>query len=79
MYVDGGSRRGVDALVAAALGARAVFLGRPALFALAAGGSDGVARVLDELVTELSEALRLAGCPSLEELPEDLLVPPQSL
>ncbi|CAA9360711.1 MAG: L-lactate dehydrogenase [uncultured Nocardioidaceae bacterium] len=74
VYVDGGVRRGTDALVAAALGARAAFLGRPALFALAADGSEGVGRVLQELASELTEALRLVGCPSLEGLPDDLLV-----
>jgi 4-hydroxymandelate oxidase len=79
VYVDGGVRRGTDALVAGALGAKATFVGRPALFALAADGPDGVGRVLHELATELAEALRLAGFPSLEGLPEDLLVPPASL
>jgi 4-hydroxymandelate oxidase len=75
IYVDGGVRRGTDALVAAALGARATFLGRPPLFALAADGPIGVERLLDELATELAEALRLAGCATLEELPADLLTP----
>ena len=35
MYVDGGIRSGADALKALALGARAVFIGRPAVWALA--------------------------------------------
>lgn len=38
VYFDGGVRRGTDVLKALALGARAVFLGRPILWALAAGG-----------------------------------------
>ena len=79
VYVDGGVRRGTDALVAAALGARATFVGRPALFALATDGPEGVERVLQELATELTEALRLAGCPSLEGLPADLLVRPSGM
>jgi 4-hydroxymandelate oxidase len=74
VYVEGGVRRGADGLVAAALGARALFLGRAPLLALAADGHGGVARLLDELTTELAEALRLAGCASLVGLPEDLLV-----
>ena len=41
VYADGGIRSGEDALAALALGARAVFLGRPALWALACGGADG--------------------------------------
>jgi 4-hydroxymandelate oxidase len=61
VYVDGGVRRGTHALAAAALGARAVFLGRPALYALAADGSSGVARLLRDLAVELEEALRLSG------------------
>ena len=46
-WVDGGIRRGTDVLaVCLALGARAVLVGRPAMWGLAAGGSEGVARVL---------------------------------
>jgi 4-hydroxymandelate oxidase len=73
VYVDGGVRRGVHALAAAALGATAVFLGRPPLYALAADGPDGVTRLLDELSAELQEALRLSGCTSPATLPGDLL------
>ncbi len=61
MYVDGGLRHGLDVLAALALGARAVFLGRPALWALATGGAPGVARLLETLAEELSEGLRLVG------------------
>ncbi len=45
VYLDGGIRRGTDALKALALGARAVLLGRPILWGLAVGGQQGVARV----------------------------------
>ena len=76
VYVDGGVRRGSDALAAAALGARAVFLGRPPLFALACDGEPGVRRVLAELGEELEESLRLAGCTSLGAVPRDLLRDP---
>ena len=62
VYVDGGIRSGVDALAALALGARAVFVGRPALWALGVAGAPGVARLLQELKAELQEALELAGC-----------------
>jgi 4-hydroxymandelate oxidase len=62
VYVDGGIRGGVDALAALALGARGVFVGRPALWALGADGARGVSRLLDELQTELRECLELAGC-----------------
>jgi 4-hydroxymandelate oxidase len=41
VYLDGGVRRGGDVVIALALGARGVFIGRPYLYALAAGGEDG--------------------------------------
>ncbi len=75
VYVDGGVRRGSDALAAGALGARAVLLGRPALYALAHDGADGVARLLEELRSELVEALRLAGYGAFEALPRTLVLP----
>jgi isopentenyl diphosphate isomerase/L-lactate dehydrogenase-like FMN-dependent dehydrogenase len=62
VLVDGGVRRGTDVLVALALGADAVMVGRPALWGLAAGGQQGALRVLDILRDELELALALAGC-----------------
>jgi 4-hydroxymandelate oxidase len=62
VYVDGGIRCGADALAALSLGARGVFVGRPALWALGAGGASGVGRLLQELGSELREGLELAGC-----------------
>jgi len=64
IWVDGGVRRGLDVTVALALGARGVLLGRPALYALAAGGQAGVERVLAILREELEIALALLGTPS---------------
>jgi 4-hydroxymandelate oxidase len=64
VYVDGGVRSGLHALVACALGADAVFVGRPMFHALAAGGAAGVERAIGEIGTELVESLRLAGCPT---------------
>jgi isopentenyl diphosphate isomerase/L-lactate dehydrogenase-like FMN-dependent dehydrogenase len=64
VLVDGGIRRGTDALVALALGARAVLVGRPALWGLAVGGEAGARRVLEILRSELELALCLSGCPS---------------
>jgi 4-hydroxymandelate oxidase len=66
-------RTGRHALAALALGARAVFLGRPPVYALAADGADGVTRLLDELREELEETLRLAGCPSASRVPAGVL------
>jgi 4-hydroxymandelate oxidase len=62
VYVDGGLRSGVSVLVALALGAHACFLGRLPLYALAAGGREGVRTMFGALSGELEESLRLAGC-----------------
>ena len=73
VYVDGGIRNARQALVALALGARGVFLGRLPLYALAVGGSDAVVAMFAELGDELHDALRLTGCPTVSQLPEDLV------
>lgn len=65
VFVDGGIRRGSDIVIALGLGARAVLLGRPILWGLAAGGQAGVTKVLDIIRDELDVALAIAGCPSV--------------
>ena len=67
VYVDGGVRSGLHVMLAVALGADAAFVGRPMFYALAASGTHGAARALMELGSELVEAMRLCGCPSLTE------------
>jgi isopentenyl diphosphate isomerase/L-lactate dehydrogenase-like FMN-dependent dehydrogenase len=66
VYVDGGIRRGSDAVKALALGARAVLVGRPPLWGLACGGEQGARRVLELLRDEVELALALCGCASPE-------------
>jgi isopentenyl diphosphate isomerase/L-lactate dehydrogenase-like FMN-dependent dehydrogenase len=68
IYLDGGVRRGVDVLVSLALGARAVFIGRPHFFALACGGEAGVARMLACLRDEVVNAMQLLGTPRLADV-----------
>jgi isopentenyl diphosphate isomerase/L-lactate dehydrogenase-like FMN-dependent dehydrogenase len=68
VYVDGGIKRGTDVVKALCLGARQVGIGRAALFGLSGYGSAGVARVLEILEQEISTAVRLLGCNSLDEL-----------
>ncbi|HVS84116.1 MAG TPA: alpha-hydroxy acid oxidase [Gaiellaceae bacterium] len=68
VYLDGGVRRGTDAAKALALGARAVLVGRPAVFGLASAGEDGVRHVLELLHDELSLALGLIGVTRPEQL-----------
>ncbi|GFY19260.1 hydroxyacid oxidase 1 [Trichonephila clavipes] len=67
VYVDGGFRWGSDVLKALALGARAVFIGRPVLWALNHSGQDGVRLALDILRSELVRAMLLSGCTSLKD------------
>ncbi len=66
VLMDGGVRRGTDVVMALALGARAVLVGRPVLWGLAVDGEDGVRRVLELLRDEVELALRLLGCPTPE-------------
>ncbi len=73
VYVDGGIRTGTHALVALGLGARAVFVGRPVLWGLAASGQGGVSRVLELLHGELVRAMQLAGCGDADATRDDLV------
>lgn len=73
LILDGGIRRGSDILKAIALGAKAVMVGRPILWGLAAGGVEGVTRVLSILKSELDMAMALCGCKSIEEVNKDIL------
>jgi isopentenyl diphosphate isomerase/L-lactate dehydrogenase-like FMN-dependent dehydrogenase len=68
VLMDGGVRRGTDVLVALALGAAAVLIGRPALWGLAVDGEEGARRVLDLLRAEVGLALALLGCASPQEV-----------
>lgn len=61
VWVDGGVRRGLDVAIALALGARAVLVGRPIVYALAAGGRAGVERAMAILLEEFDIAMRLLG------------------
>lgn len=73
VYVDGGIRSGLDALRALAMGATAVFVGRPVLWGLTTGGDAGVQAVMQGLTAELAHAMALAGAASIGELTPDLL------
>ena len=75
VLVDGGIRSGTDALTALALGADAVLLGRPVLWALAAGGADGVRDCLKAVTSDLAHVMGLTGARSLAEVTADLVTP----
>jgi 4-hydroxymandelate oxidase len=75
VYLDGGVRRGSDVLIALALGARAVGVGRPVLWALAANGEGGVARYLELLASDIASAMVLTGRSSLSKIDRTLIAP----
>lgn len=73
VYLDGGVRRGSDVLIALALGARAVGIGRPVLWALAVGGEAGVERWISLLASDVATALILAGCEGISSLDRSMV------
>ena len=76
VLLDGGVRRGADVVKAVALGARAVMIGRPCLWGLAAGGPSGVRNVFDVLRAGIDSALLALGRPSVRDLvPADVILP----
>lgn len=75
VLVDGGIRSGLDALTALALGADAVLVGRPVLWALAAGGATAVTAALNALTSDLAHVLALSGATSAAAVPRDLAAP----
>jgi isopentenyl diphosphate isomerase/L-lactate dehydrogenase-like FMN-dependent dehydrogenase len=76
VLLDGGVRRGGDVIKALATGARAVLVGRPYLYALAAAGEAGVERMLDIFSSEMSRTLSLLGCPGVSDLDRSWLQEP---
>jgi len=68
VMLDGGVRRGTDVFKALALGARAVGIGRPYVWALSAFGQAGVEKVLDILRAELQMTMRQCGTPAIKQI-----------
>lgn len=68
IWVDGGIRRGTDIVKALCLGAKAVGIGRAALWGVGAGGREGVEKVLKILKEEVETCMRLLGVGKVEEL-----------
>jgi isopentenyl diphosphate isomerase/L-lactate dehydrogenase-like FMN-dependent dehydrogenase len=75
VLVDGGIRRGGDVIKALALGAKAILIGRPYLWGLAAFGQQGVQRVIELLHGELRIALGLVGAPNLKAIDRSFIRP----
>ncbi|KAJ3887196.1 FMN-dependent dehydrogenase-domain-containing protein [Lentinula edodes] len=73
VYIDGGIRRGTDVIKAICLGATAVGLGRPFLYALSAYGEAGVIKLLDILRREITISMRLLGAASIRDLTPEVV------
>lgn len=70
---DSGIRGGADVVKACALGAKAVLVGRPYVYALACGGQGGVQELLENYISEVELSLALCGCSSFGNLNRDHL------
>jgi (S)-mandelate dehydrogenase len=75
VLVDGGVRRGVDAIKAVALGAEGVMLGRATLYGACAAGEAGATRAIEILRDELVRSMQLSGVRSIAEIGPELLAP----
>ncbi|XP_075781827.1 2-Hydroxyacid oxidase 1 isoform X1 [Pelodiscus sinensis] len=73
VFLDGGVRKGTDVLKALALGARAVFIGRPIIWGLVYQGEEGAKEVLQMLKEEFQLAMALSGCRSVKEIDRTLV------
>lgn len=74
LLLDGGIRRGSDIFKALALGASAVLIGRPWVYALAAAGPLGVAHTIKLLQDELAVTMALCGCRTLADITPDFVL-----
>jgi 4-hydroxymandelate oxidase len=74
IYLDGGIRRGTDVMKAMALGARAVLVGRPVQWGLAAGGEAGIVRMLELITGEFRSAMGLCGAPGVADITRAMVI-----
>ncbi|XP_007086884.1 2-Hydroxyacid oxidase 1 [Panthera pardus] len=73
VFLDGGVRKGTDVLKALALGAKAVFVGRPIIWGLASQGEKGVQDILEILKEEFRLAMALSGCQNVKVIDKTLV------
>src|SRR5882672_8072039 len=71
---DGGIRRGLDAIIALCMGAKFVFVGRPTLYGVAAGGTPGAARALGIFRREIDITMAQMGAPKIADLGPQFLM-----
>jgi 4-hydroxymandelate oxidase len=74
ILLDGGIRRGADVVKARALGAKAVFIGRPIFWGLAVDGQQGVTRVLEILREEIEITMAKCGRPTIASIDSSVVV-----
>ncbi len=77
VYFDSGIRSGLDVFRAMALGAKAVFVGRPVHWGLAYDGETGVRRMLSILRAEFDKVMAYSGCTSVDQIRSDKIVLPK--
>jgi len=75
IHLDGGIRSGQDVLRAIALGAKGVYIGRPALYGLGAMGQAGVTRCLEIIRNELDLTMAFCGRTQIQHVDKQILVP----
>jgi isopentenyl diphosphate isomerase/L-lactate dehydrogenase-like FMN-dependent dehydrogenase len=73
VLMDGGIRRGSDIVKAMSLGAKAILIGRPYYWGLAAFGQIGVQRVIEMLRGEMMVAMGQSGIPNLASFDRSLI------
>ncbi|CAD8082193.1 unnamed protein product [Paramecium sonneborni] len=79
VYVDSGVRNGTDVYKCLALGAKCVFVGRPAIYSTAIGGKEGLNKMFQILQSELISTMQLMGVTTIQEIKSDGIVPKAKL
>jgi len=74
VYIDGGIREGSDVFKAIALGAKAVFVGRPVIYGLSYDGENGAQQVLQILSDELKHTMLMAGITNIAGITPDMVI-----
>jgi L-lactate dehydrogenase (cytochrome) len=74
VILDGGVRRGTHVLKALALGAKACSFGKGYLYALGAGGQQGVEAILRIMHDEIKRGMTLMGCRNVKEITRDKVI-----
>jgi len=75
VHMDGGIRSGQDVIRALALGAKGVYIGRPFLYGLGAGGEAGVAKCLEIIRNELDLTMAFCGLRDVKQVDRHILLP----